>query len=278
MPHQHILDNRTRTVADYLRKHLRGSDAFRLVSAYFSIYGYKELADALESVSEVRFLYGDPTSIDDVDPGQAEPRSFDVTEKGLNPRHVLDQRFAAQRCAEWVGCDTVRIRSIAQTNFLHGKLYLTSPPVRSIVGSSNFTQRGLGASSQPNIEINFASDDLETYAELREWFDRIWADDRLTIDVKQQVLDALARVGREHDPELIYYKTLYELLPCRHRGPPRARGPRRRRESWRNRHLEYALPVPEGRRVKRDYKIAASQRLHTRRQCRARQRPTPRWL
>ena len=212
MPHQHILDNRTRTVADYLRKHLRGSDAFRLVSAYFSIYGYKELADALESVSEVRFLYGDPTSIDDVDPGQAEPRSFDVTEKGLNPRHVLDQRFAAQRCAEWVGCDTVRIRSIAQTNFLHGKLYLTSPPVRSIVGSSNFTQRGLGASSQPNIEINFASDDLETYAELREWFDRIWADDRLTIDVKQQVLDALARVGREHDPELIYYKTLYELF------------------------------------------------------------------
>ncbi|MCY3991259.1 MAG: helicase-related protein [Caldilineaceae bacterium] len=199
-------------MADYLRKHLQGSDAFRLVSAYFSIYGYKELADALDSVGEVRFLYGDPSSIDDVDPGEAEPKSFAVTEKGLDPRHALDQKFVAQRCAEWVGRDNVCIRSIARANFLHGKLYLTSPPLRSIVGSSNFTQRGLGASSQSNIEINFASGDLEIFAELREWFDCIWADGSLTEDVKQQVLDALARIGREHAPELIYYKTLYELF------------------------------------------------------------------
>lgn len=199
-------------MADYLRKHLQGSDAFRLVSAYFSIYGYKELADALDSVGEVRFLYGDPSSIDDVDPGEAEPKSFAVTEKGLDPRHALDQKFVAQRCAEWVGRDNVCIRSIARANFLHGKLYLTSPPLRSIVGSSNFTQRGLGASSQSNIEINFASGDLEIFAELREWFDCIWVDDSLTEDVKQQVLDALARIGKEHAPELIYYKTLYELF------------------------------------------------------------------
>ena len=199
-------------MADYLRKHLQGSDAFRLVSAYFSIYGYKELADALDSVGEVRFLYGDPSSIDDVDPGEAGPKSFAVTEKGLDPRHALDQKFVAQRCAEWVGRDNVCIRSIARANFLHGKLYLTSPPPRSIVGSSNFTQRGLGASSQSNIEINFASGDLEIFAELREWFDCIWADESLTEDVKQQVLDALARVGKEHSPELIYYKTLFELF------------------------------------------------------------------
>ncbi|MCY4070926.1 MAG: helicase-related protein [Chloroflexi bacterium] len=212
MAYRHILDNRTNTVADYLRKQLAKSKDFRLVSAYFSIYGYKKLADALETVGEVRFLYGDPSSIDDVDPGQAEPKSYDVTERGLNPRHALDQKFVAQRCAEWVGRDTVRIRSIARANFLHGKLYLPSPPPSSIVGSSNFTKRGLGESSQPNIEINFASDDLEIYAELREWFDRIWDDDKLTTDVKQQVLDALARIGKEHAPELIYYKTLYELF------------------------------------------------------------------
>ncbi len=212
MAHRHILDNRTNTVADYLQKHLEKSNEFRLVSAYFSIFGYKVLADALDSVGDVRFLYGDPSSIDDVDPGAAEPKSFDVTEKGLDPRHALDQKFVAQRCAEWVSRDNVRIRSIARANFLHGKLYLTSPPVRSIVGSSNFTQRGLGASSQPNIEINFASDDLEIFAELQEWFDCIWADDSLTEDVKQQVLDALARIGKEHAPELIYYKTLYELF------------------------------------------------------------------
>ncbi len=212
MAYQHIIDNRTHTVADYLRKNLQSAEAFRLVSAYFSIYGYAQLEEALDTVDEVRFLFGDPASVEDVDPGSAEPKSFDVTEKGLIPNHALQQKFLAERCAEWVGRDTVSIRSIAQANFLHGKLYLTSSPIRSLVGSSNFTQRGLGASTRANIEINLASDDAETYAELREWFDLIWADVKLTTDAKQQVLDALGRIAREHAPELIYYKTLYELF------------------------------------------------------------------
>ena len=212
MAYQHILDNRTHTVADYLRKNLWDADDFRLVSAYFSIYGYAQLEEALDSVDEVRFLFGDPASVEDVDPGNAEPKSFDVTEKGLAPNHALQQKFLAQRCAEWVSHDSVNVRSIAQANFLHGKLYLTSPNSSSIVGSSNFTRRGLGASRHANIEINLASTDIEICAELREWFDQIWADDKLTTDVKQQVLDALGRVGREHAPELIYYKTLYEIF------------------------------------------------------------------
>ena len=212
MAYQHIIDNRTHTVADYLRKNLQSANAFRLVSAYFSIYGYEELENALDTVDDVRFLFGDPASVEDVDPGRAEPKSFDVSEKGLNPNHALKQKFYAERCAEWVSRDTVSIRSIAQANFLHGKLYLTSPPIRSLVGSSNFTKRGLGASSRANIEINLASDDAEIYAELREWFDHIWSDYKLTYDAKQQVLDALGRIAREHAPEFIYYKTLYELF------------------------------------------------------------------
>ena len=56
MAYRHILDNRTHTVADYLRSNLQGGDVFRLVSAYFSIYGYEQLEDALNSVDKVRFL------------------------------------------------------------------------------------------------------------------------------------------------------------------------------------------------------------------------------
>ena len=212
MASHRILDNRTYTVADYLRKNLHSADAFRLVSAYFSIYGYAQLEEALDTVDEVRFLFGDPTSVEDVDPGSAEPKSYEVTEQGLAPNHALQQKFLAQRCAGWVRRDSVNIRSIAQANFLHGKLYLTAPNPSSIVGSSNFTRRGLGASSHSNIEINLASTDIEICAELRAWFDQIWADEKLTTDAKQQVLDALGRVGKEHAPELIYYKTLYELF------------------------------------------------------------------
>ena len=81
-----------------------------------------------------------------------------------------------------------------------------------MVGSSNFTKRGLGGSDRPNLEINLATDDRHTLAELLEWFNRLWNDRRLTEDVKQRVLDALERSGGDYAPEAVYYKTLHELF------------------------------------------------------------------
>ena len=76
--YDYILDNQTRSVADYLRV----AEAFRLVSAYFTIYGYELLADELDKLGEVRFLFGDPTSVDDLDPGEKAENSFELTEGG----------------------------------------------------------------------------------------------------------------------------------------------------------------------------------------------------
>ncbi len=103
----------------------------------------------------------------------------------------------------------------AQANFLHGKLYLTASGQATrtaVVGSSNFTKRGLGGSEQSNLEINLSTEDAATVAELQEWFDLLWNDEKRTDDVKQKVLDALGRIGNDHAPEAMYYKTLYELF------------------------------------------------------------------
>ena len=215
MPLQsHILDNQAATVGDYLRRNLRGADAFDLASAYFTIYGYELLAEELDRVGSVRFLFGDPTSVEDLDPGADEPKSFEVTESGLEPNHTLQQKALAKQCAHWVGKDSVAVRSISRANFLHGKMYLTDAPdgASGVVGSSNFTKRGLGGSDRPNLEINLATEDADTLAELQDWFDRLWSNDRLTKDVKQEVLDSLERIGGDYAPEAVYYKTLYELF------------------------------------------------------------------
>ena len=71
---------------------------------------------------------------------------------------------------------------------------------------------GLGGSDRPNLEINLATDDADTLAELQDWFNRLWGDGKLTEDVKQRVLDALQRIGGDYAPEAVYYKTLYELF------------------------------------------------------------------
>ncbi len=209
-----VLDNQAATVADYLRRNLRDASAFNLASAYFTIYGYELLAEELNRVDKVRFLFGDPKSVDDPALGANEPKSFDLTERGLEPNHALQQKALAKRCADWMKQDNVAVRSVSRANFLHGKMYLTESLDRAagVVGSSNFTRRGLGGSNLPNLEINLATDEADTLAELSGWFDRLWNSELLTEDVKQRVLDALARLGGDYAPEKVYYKTLYELF------------------------------------------------------------------
>ena len=211
---KHILDNHKRRVVDYLRQHLPDAEVLRLVSAYFSIYGYGLLQNELNGLKDVRFLYGEPASVEDLDPGEKSPKHFELTEEGLSPLHQLQQKYLAQQCADWVKREHVRIRSISKSNFLHGKMYLTESEKNgtSIIGSSNFTKSGLGGGASANLEINLATSDVEIRTELREWFDELWENESLTDDVKQQVLDALNRIGRNHAPEFVYYKTLFELF------------------------------------------------------------------
>ena len=121
----HVLDNRDLKVVDHLREHLTEAEQFSIVSAYFSIYGYDLLADELARVENTRFLFGDPSSVDDLDPGQKDAKAFRLTEKGLVPNQTLLQKPLALKCAEWVKSNAVAIRSIRQSNFLHGKMYLT---------------------------------------------------------------------------------------------------------------------------------------------------------
>ena len=216
-----LLDNHQAKLVDYLRQHLSSAEIFRLVTAYFSIYGFVQLAEQLEKDElQTRFLFGDPKSAGNIGTEPKSGRAFSVTESGLSivgnslDSSILLQRKIAERCAEWVKKESVQIRSLKTSNFLHGKMYhLQGKDKKSVtVGSSNFTQRGLGASTNPNLEINIASHDPETCAETEEWFEKLWQNDKRVEDVKAEVLAELERLYAENPPELIYYKTLYEIF------------------------------------------------------------------
>ncbi|MCY4618578.1 MAG: helicase-related protein [Chloroflexi bacterium] len=208
-----ILDNQVRTVAQYLRGQLDRSARFLIVSAYFSIYGYELLAKELAKLEDTRFLFGEPSSIDGLDPGHKEVMALQLTEDGLTPVRTTTQKGLARECARWFESDAVAVRTIRRSNFLHGKMYLLDHS--GVVGSSNFTRNGLGEGQNPNLEINLAVSVRETLDELQAWFDDIWRDDRLTKDAKQDVLNALDRLHREYSPEFVYFKSLYELLKGR---------------------------------------------------------------
>ncbi len=90
-------------------------------------------------------------------------------------------------CADWIRTK-VDIRSVKQTNMLHGKMYhvRSDRSDEAIAGSSNFTVRGLGLGANSNIELNLEVNDRRDRIDMKQWFDELWQDTSLLEDVKDQ--------------------------------------------------------------------------------------------
>jgi hypothetical protein len=83
----------------------------------------------------------------------------------------------------------------------------------AIMGSSNFTVRGLGLGTKyNNIELNLEVDSKRDTRDLKAWFDELWNDAELIEDVKQDVLLYLEQLYQNNTPEFIYYKTLFHIF------------------------------------------------------------------
>ena len=120
----------------------------------------------------------------------------------------------ARECAEWIE-NKVDIKTIKQSNLLHGKMYrVANAGVEdAILGSSNFTVRGLGlGNGDSNIELNLIVDSNRDRQELKQWFDELWDNPALVEDVKEDVLQYLRQLYEDNAPEFIYYKTLFHIF------------------------------------------------------------------
>ncbi|MYG00573.1 ATP-dependent helicase [Candidatus Poribacteria bacterium] len=210
-----IRDNLLRgTVHDFLEKAIQNDSSLSVVSAYFTIYAYEKLQDCLDNIDELRFLFGDPDFVQRMDPNNKDKKSFDIKDTGLELNPQLRQKPIAKACAKWIK-EKVEIRTTRESNLIHGKMYhIDNKGIeKAIIGSSNFTVRGLGLSSNSsNIELNLEVDSNRDRKDLKQWFDTIWNDDKLVEDVKELVLAKLKQIGQDHSPEIIYYKTLFELF------------------------------------------------------------------
>jgi len=210
-----LRDNHTRgSVADFLRAKIQTDSKLSIVSAYFTIYAFDALKDELERIEHLNFLFGEPSFVNRLDPSKTEKKAFIIDAAGLELANKLQQKRVAKECADWID-RKVDIKTIKQSNLLHGKMYhIANGGVEdAILGSSNFTVRGLGlGSSGNNIELNLIVDGNRDRQELKQWFDEIWSNDDLVKDVKKDVLVYLRQLYENHTPEFIYYKTLYHIF------------------------------------------------------------------
>ena len=221
-----IRDNRERgTVGEFLRSQIENGSSLSIVSAYFTIYAFEALKTSLHQINDLRFLFGEPRFITGLDPDKTEKKSFIIDSNGLRLENQLQLKRVARECAQWI-TDKVEVRSIQESNMLHGKMYhiAKNGVENAILGSSNFTVRGLGLSEAgTNIELNLKVEDRRDLNDLKLWFDELWNDVDRVEDVKEQVLFYLNQVYQNHDPEFIYYKTLFHLFD-RYLGDQEGRG------------------------------------------------------
>jgi SNF2 family DNA or RNA helicase len=215
IPTSGIRDNHTRgIVADFLKSHIKEGSRLSIVSAFFTIYAYEALKDHLNRIGHMDFLFGEPRFVRSLDPDKTEKKSFIIDSAGLKLANCLQQKRIAKECADWIR-NKVSIKSVKQTNFLHGKMYhiSTNGVEEAILGSSNFTTHGLGLSaSNSNIELNLVVDSNRDRADLKAWFDDLWNDADLVEDVRDEVLQYLEQLYQNHSPEFIYYKTLFHIF------------------------------------------------------------------
>lgn len=209
-----IRDNHKRgKIGDFLREKITSGSKLSIVSAYFTIYAYHNLKDELDQIDKLDFLFGEPRFVRSLDPDKTDKKAFKIEDEELQLSYRLEQKKIAKECADWIRAK-VNIRSMVRPNFLHGKLYhINNNGINdAIIGSSNFTVRGLGLNEQSNIELNLEVDSRRDQEDLFQWFQEIWNDKDLVEDVKDQVLEYLEQFYQENEPEFIYYKTLYHIF------------------------------------------------------------------
>lgn len=210
-----IRDNRHRgCVAEFLQAHIKPDAELSFVSAYFTISAFAALQKELESIGSMRFLFGEPSFLDSIDPDRTDRRAFSLTHDGLGLREQLQQKAAARDCAHWIE-EKVEVRSVVRPDFLHGKLYhIAHQNVEdAILGSSNFTFRGLGLDTKnANLELNLVVNDRRDLDDLKVWFDEVWIDKKNVAPVKDEVLRYLEKLYAENAPRRLYFKTLLHLF------------------------------------------------------------------
>lgn len=209
-----LRDNHHRgSVGGFLADNIHPGTRLSVVSAYFTIYAFQALECELNGIHSLRFLFGEPRFLRSLDPEKTDKKSFQIEDSGLTLGQRLEQRRAARECAAWIK-DKVEIRSVQQSNLLHGKMYhLAHAGVeKAILGSSNFTVRGLGLGTQNNIELNLELDSSRDMADLKVWFEELWNDGSLVANVKDEVLLYLRQLYTNPSPKFVYYKTLFHVF------------------------------------------------------------------
>jgi len=224
----HVFDNnKPGAVGEYLKKNIKPKARTDFVSSIFTIYAYDKLKESLDQAKHVRFLYNEPaflnreSSVQDKDVKEfqlnmrSREKSVSEFDLEITLKNNLDQNQVASRFHDFVK-KRAEVRSVLKPNTVQTKHFYVKNEDEDnflITGANlDFSLEGLGYKNRVMFDFKTLDKNEETHQQFESFFDKIWNDDSITKDVKEELLSHIKNLYKENSPELLYYVTLYNLF------------------------------------------------------------------
>lgn len=221
-----LIDNRAKLLGDDLKKEIKSGAKIKMVASYFSIYAFEALKDELSNISELQFIFPNPTFVQQgvKDKIKKETREYYIpkrlrenslygTEFEIRLRNQLTQKVIAKECAAWVR-DKVQFKSNITEGGLQNFIYVENTDKKAIYFPiTGFTSVDLGYEKNNMFYQAITKSDDESYAKFFfSQFKNIWDDDAKVQDVTQSIVDYISSAYTDNSPEFIYFVTLYNIF------------------------------------------------------------------
>ncbi|WP_079710194.1 helicase-related protein [Paraliobacillus ryukyuensis] len=213
---QKVLNNKSMgMIGESLKKDIRANSKLSIMSAYFTIYAFDALKKQLSKVDRVKFLFTEPTftsSSKKTDGQIIREKSIAGFEDEAKFRNQLNQHKIAKECAEWLQ-EKVEVKSMKNGSPM-SMINIENPRHDdvNIFGSSHFRSSHLGFTYSDVPAIANYTDEPSATQQYQDWFNAYWEDPFQVEDIKDNLLSYLEILHEDHNPEFIYFVTLYHIF------------------------------------------------------------------
>ena len=213
------------SVGEYIKENTSEAAEVSVASPIFTIYAFEELRKVLESSGKFRFLFNEPTFVRNIITNNKEVKEFELKmarrEKNISEfnleiglKNNLDQNQVANRCYEFIK-EKAEVKSVTKEGVATASGVLVENRDKSFLVQGNnlsFSRSGLGYTNEIRFDFNQVNDEKEFVEKYKEFFNQLFNNEEIVVDVKEEILKHLSNLYKENSPELLYYLTLYNIF------------------------------------------------------------------
>ena len=221
-----VLDNsKIGAVGEYVKENTQEDATILVSSPIFTIFAFEELRKVLEKSGKFKFLFNEPTFIKKIIANDKEVKEFqlqmqqrerNVSEFALEIglKNNLDQNQIASKCYNFIK-EKAEVKSVNKSGVVTpSNICVMNKDSKYLISGSNvsFSKSGLGYTNEIRFDFNQVNDEEEMIQRYEEFFNTIFSNEELVVDVKDELLKHLTNLYKENSPELLYYLTLYNIF------------------------------------------------------------------